>query len=291
MKVALTGHTGFLGSYLKRVLLDRGVEVVGLGRGSDSDWHLDLSSGVNDFPRGDVGEGKGPLDLVIHAAGLAHRVPKTEAEKQAFFDINLEGTRRLLRALKDSENVPKRFVFISTIAVYGEPMDAEVCVPPYPREDDLEQLDLTPYGLSKWKAEQLVQDWCRQEGVGAFIWRLPLIVGENAPGNVGAMEKAIWKGYYFRIGNSYARMRYYVHIEELATRVLALLDGQGAESGTFNVISGEKSYGDFEDEIASKYGKKVRSIPLWIVRLAAKVGDVLPGFPLNSYRLKKLLGE
>jgi nucleoside-diphosphate-sugar epimerase len=289
MKIALTGHTGFLGSYLKRVLLDRVVEVLGLGRGVDSDWHFDLGSGVNDFPRKE--EGTEAIDLFIHAAGLAHRVPKTEAETQQFFDINEEGTRRLLRALKDSGNVPKRFVFISTIAVYGEPMDADVCVPPYPGEADLEQLQLTPYGLSKWKAEQLVQDWCRQEGIPAFIWRLPLIVGENAPGNLGAMEKAIRKGYYFRIGNSYARMRYYVRIEELATRVLALLDGQGAESGTFNVISGEKSYGDFEDEIASKYGKKVRSIPLWMVRLAAKLGDVLPGFPLNSYRLKKLLGE
>jgi nucleoside-diphosphate-sugar epimerase len=289
MKVALTGHTGFLGSYLKDVLLGQGIEVLGLGRVVDSDWHFDLGSGVNDFPRKE--EGTEAIDLVIHAAGLAHRVPKTEAEKQQFFDINVEGTRRLLRALKDSGNVPKRFVFISTIAVYGEPMDADICVPPYPGEADLELLDLTPYGLSKWKAEQWVRDWCRQEGVEAFIWRLPLIVGHNAPGNLGAMEKAIRKGYYFRIGNSYARMRYYVRIEELATRVLALLDGQGAESGTFNVISGEKSYGDFEDEIASKYGKKVRSIPLWMVRLAAKLGDVLPGFPLNSYRLKKLLGE
>jgi hypothetical protein len=35
----------------------------------------------------------------------------------------------------------------------------------------------------------------------AFIWRLPLIVGENAPGNLGAMENAIQKGYYFWIGN------------------------------------------------------------------------------------------
>jgi nucleoside-diphosphate-sugar epimerase len=289
MKIALTGHTGFLGSYLKRVLLDRDVEVMRLGRGADSDWHFDLGSGVNDFPRKE--EGTEAIDLVIHAAGLAHRVPKTEAEKQQFFDINVEGTRRLLRALKDSGHVPKRFVFISTIAVYGEPMDADVCVPPYPREADLEQLDLTPYGWSKWKAEQLVRDWCRQEGVEAFIWRLPLIVGENAPGNLGAMEKAIRKGYYFRIGNSYARMRYYVEIEALGSCVFALLDGKGAEAGTFNVISGEKSYGDFEDEIASKYGKKVRSIPLWMVRLAAKVGDVVPGFPLNSYRLRKLLGE
>jgi nucleoside-diphosphate-sugar epimerase len=291
MKIALTGHTGFLGSYLKDVLLGQGIEVLGLGRGSDSDWHFDLGSGVNDFPRGNASDGNGPLGLVIHAAGLAHCVPKTEAEKQQFFDINVEGTRGLLRGLKDSGNVPKRFLFISTIAVYGESMNADVCVPPYPREADLKHLDLTPYGLSKLKAERLVQEWCRQEGIPAFIWRLPLIVGENAPGNLGAMEKAIRKGYYFRIGNSYERMRYYVRIEELGSRVLALLDGKVAESGTFNVISGEKSYGDFEDDIASKYGRNVRSIPLWMLRLAAKVGDVLPGFPLNSYRLKKLLGE
>ena len=291
MKVALTGHTGFLGSYLKSVLLRRGIDVLGLGRGAASDWHFDLGSSVNDFPRGKGSEEEGPIDLVIHAAGLAHRVPKTEAEKQQFFDINVEGTRRLLRALKDSVNVPKQFVFISTIAVYGEPMDAGICVPPYPSEADLEQLDLTPYGLSKWKAEQLVQDWCRQEGVEVFIWRLPLIVGENAPGNLGAMEKAIRKGYYFRIGNSYARMRHYVNLEELGLRVLDLLEGKDADSGTFNVISGEKSYGAFEDEFALKYGKKVRKIPVWMVRMAAKVGDVVPGFPLNSYRLKKLLGE
>jgi len=291
MKILLTGHTGFLGSYLKREMLSRGADVMGLGRGKDSDWHFDLGSDENDFPRGNGSQGEASVDLVIHVAGLAHRVPKTEAEKQQFFDVNVEGTRRLLRALKDSGNVSKRFVFISTIAVYGEPMDADICVPPYPSEADLEQLDLTPYGLSKWKAEQLVQDWCRQEGVEVFIWRLPLIVGENAPGNLGAMEKAIRKGYYFRIGNSYARMRHYVNLEELGLRVLDLLEGKDADSGTFNVISGEKSYGAFEDEFALKYGKNVRSIPIWIVRMAAKVGDVLAGFPLNSYRLKKLLGE
>lgn len=286
MKVLLTGHTGFLGSHIKRVLLDRGVEVVGLGRGAGSDWHFDLGSGVNDFPREN-----GTIDLVVHAAGWAHRVPKTEAEKQAFFEYNVEGTKRLLAALKASGNVPRQFLFISTVAVYGDPMDREKAVPPYPSRTEAESLSLTPYAWSKWEAEAEVRSWCALEGVNAVTWRLPLIVGENAPGNLGAMEKAIQKGYYFRIGNSYARMRFYVNIEELGARVLDILDGKGSDSGTYNVISGEKSYGDFEDEIASKYGKKVRSIPLWMVRLAAKVGDVVPGFPLDNYRLKKLLGE
>ena len=289
MKIALTGYSGFLGSYLKRVLLDRGVEVVGLGRGADSDWHFDLGSGVNDFPREE--EGTKEIDLVIHAAGLAHRVPKTEAEKQQFFDINVEGTKRLLAALKASGNMPRHFLFISTVAVYGDPMDREKSVPPYPSRVEAEQLSLTPYAWSKWEAEAEVRSWCAAEGVNAVIWRLPLIVGEGAPGNLGAMEKAIRKGYYFRIGNSYARMRFYVDLEELGKMVLDMYYEYASYSGTFNVMSGEKSYGDFEDEIASKYGKKVRNIPLWMVRLAAKLGDVVPGFPLDSYRLKKLLGE
>jgi hypothetical protein len=86
-------------------------------------------------------------------------------------------------------------------------------------------------------------------------------------------------------------MQYYVDIEESGARLLALLDDKGSEAGTLNVISGEKSFGAYEDEFALKYGKKVRSIPIWIVRLAAKLGDVLPGFLVNSCRLKKLLGE
>ena len=283
MKVLLTGHTGFLGSYLKRVLLDRGIEVVGLGRGAGSDWHFDLGSGVNDFPRGNEA-----VDLVVHAAGWAHRVPKTETEKQAFFDVNFEGTKRLLKALKDSGNIPKQFLFVSTIAVYGEPMDSKICVPPYPNNEEIDQLELTPYGLSKWKAEQVVIEWCRNEGVNALIWRLPLIVGENAPGNLGAMEKAIRKGYYFRIGNSYNRMRFYVKIEDIANDILKLT---GEESGLYNMISGQKSYGEFEDEIAAKYNRKVRTIPIWLVKIIARFGDFIPGFPLNSYRLNKLISN
>ena len=92
-------------------------------------------------------------------------------------------------------------------------------------------------------------------------------------------------------GDMFLRMRYYVDLEELSQGVLNMLESEGMESGTFNVISGEKSYGAFEDEIAAKYGRKIRSVPLWMVRIAAKIGDWIPGFPLNSYRLKKLLGE
>lgn len=39
-------------------------------------------------------------DVVLHACGKAHVVPKTEAEKQVFFDVNYTGTIHLCDALE-----------------------------------------------------------------------------------------------------------------------------------------------------------------------------------------------
>ena len=39
-------------------------------------------------------------DVVLHAAGKAHTVPKTEAEKQVFYDVNYLGTIHLCDALE-----------------------------------------------------------------------------------------------------------------------------------------------------------------------------------------------
>ena len=273
MIVLITGASGFLGSAIAEKISKSGNSVLTLGRIENSNLQCDLSK---EIPRFDD-----KIDFVIHAAGLAHKVPKTDAEKQAFYEVNVKGTQNLLEGLKRSRTKPKQFLFISSIAVYGEGMGEY----PYPQKEEAEKLDLSAYGWSKWEAEKVVREWCEKEGVNALIWRLPLIVGENAPGNLGAMEKAIKRGYYFRIGNSYQRFRYYVDIQDLCERVSAL---DGSESGTFNIITGQKSFGQFEDELAQKYNKKIKSLPMWLVKCAAKVGDFIPGFPLNTYRLKKL---
>ena len=296
--ILLTGHTGFLGRNLAKALKVAGKQVVGLGRSEVSDIPCDMSISVPDFSLLNQPVEKESaistnhdthrLELVIHAAGLAHKVPKTEEEKNAFFQVNVEGTRNLLDGLNASGIIPKQLLFISTIALYGDPMDEAKSVPPYPNRSEAEGLVLSPYAWSKWEAERLIEDWCEKNGCNGLIWRLPLIVGDNAPGNLGAMEKAIRKGYYFRIGDSYRRFRFFVEMLDLERRLVGLT---GQETGTYNVFSGKKSYGEFEDEFAAKYGKSIKSIPVTLVRFIAKIGDLVPGFPLNTYRLKKLLGE
>ena len=45
-------------------------------------------------------------------------MPKTEAERRAFYDINYQGTVNLCKAMENA-GVPRAIVFVSTVAVYG----------------------------------------------------------------------------------------------------------------------------------------------------------------------------
>jgi tetratricopeptide (TPR) repeat protein len=97
--------------------------------------------------------------------------------------LTSQAKRHLLMALEEVGWKPKKFLFISTIAVYGEPFDEARCVPPYPSEKEAQELELSPYGRSKWEAERIVQRYCEKWNCECIVWRLPLIVGENARDN------------------------------------------------------------------------------------------------------------
>ena len=83
----LTGANGFLGKHIVKELK---VKPVTIGRNSQSDIIVDLSKEIPLLPK---------VDLVIHSAGKAHSVPKTNIEKQSFFDVNVKGTENLLKGL------------------------------------------------------------------------------------------------------------------------------------------------------------------------------------------------
>jgi len=271
MKVLLTGSSGFLGGYILSHLNRTGIEVITVGRTATNAILCDLKS---EIPMIDVYHEFG---LIIHSAGLAHHIPKNEAEGKLFFDVNVGGTKNLLEGLLVLEKMPKSFVFISTVAVYGVAEGLGI--------DETHKLNgISPYALSKIEAEMLVQDWCDMHGVNCVILRLPLVIGDNAPGNLGAMEKAIRKGYYFRLGSGNAR-RSMVNAEDVARLIPLLVD----EHGIYNLTDGKHpAYREFDVLLAKKYSRNVRSIPKSIGKFVAVLGDIFVFFPLNSYRLNKL---
>ncbi|RIW12257.1 NAD-dependent epimerase/dehydratase family protein [Algoriphagus lacus] len=264
MKILITGGTGFLGKILVHEL-KKSHEVISLGRGSLNQISYDLSKEIPAIPQ---------VDMIIHAAGKAHVIPKSEAQKKEFFEVNLAGTANLLKGIS---NVPRSLVFISTVAVYGLEKGEEIA-------ENSPLLGETPYAKSKLEAENLVREWGVTNRVNILILRLPLIVGPNPPGNLGAMVSALKKGYYRRMGEGSAR-KSMVLAEDIAK---ALPDWMGL-SGTYNLTDGiHPSMAQLDVALAGKLGKTVKTLPLWPLKTLAKIGDLIPGFPLNSYRLDKL---
>lgn len=267
--ILLTGSSGFLGTaILKKV---NSADVIKLGR-QKAQIICNLSTSIPKLPK---------VELVIHAAGKAHSVPKTEEEKQEFFNVNVKGTENLLEGLEEAPSLPKAFIFISSVAVYGVENGANIS-----EKHPLNASD--PYGLSKIQAEKIVQNWCAENNVICGVLRLPLLVGANPPGNLGAMIKGIRKGYYFNIAGGKAR-KSMVLAEDVAT----ILPKLAEIGGVYNLTDGyHPNFKELSKHIASQLGKKyVSNMPKTIAMGLGKIGDLLPKFPLNSKKLHKITAD
>lgn len=268
-KLLFTGGTGFLGKNVMPLLTQRYV-VTTCGITPDDMIKANLAKDVPVLPE--------KFDVVLHACGKAHVVPKTEAEKQAFFDVNYTGTIHLCDAL-EKVGVPKALIFISTVAVYGceyGDMIDEI----HPLNGD------SPYAKSKIMAEEYLTKWCLDHQVKLSILRPSLLAGKNAPGNLGAMVNGIKKGFYMNIAGGKV-IKSILMAGDIA-RLIPILEEKG---GIYNVCdTRQPSFGEISMSVAKQLGKgKPLSIPYWMAWCMAKVGDLLGSkAPINSYKLEKM---
>ena len=268
-KLLFTGASGFLG-YNIRPILEMNYDIHTIGLTDDDDIKFNLAMEVPPINT--------HYDVVLHAAGKAHMVPKTEAEKQVFYDVNYQGTINLCKALENA-GIPKALIFISTVAVYGCEF-GELIDESHPLEGT------SPYADSKIKAERYLQDWCSKNGVKLSILRPSLLAGRNAPGNLGAMVNGIKKGFYMNIAGGKV-IKSILMAEDIA-RLIPILEEKG---GIYNVCdTRQPSFGEISMSVAQQLGKgKPLSIPYWMAWSMAKVGDLLGNkAPINSYKLEKM---
>jgi nucleoside-diphosphate-sugar epimerase len=269
MKILLTGASGFLGRTIMQVSVEH--QVISLAR-NNADVNVDLSIEVPVLPI---------CELIIHAAGKAHFVPKTEIEKQIFFNVNVQGTKNLLKAIENS-GIPKAFVFISTVAVYGTEMGNLL-------KESAPLAATTPYGLSKIAAEKIVEEWCKEKNIICTILRLPLIAGANPPGNLGAMVKGISKGYYFNIGGGKARKSIV-----LAKDIAQIIPKIFQIGGIYNLTDRHHpSFKELSYNIAFQLNKKQPlNLPFFIAKGLAFIGNIFgKRAPINSCKLVKLTSD
>lgn len=268
-KLLFTGASGFLG-YSTRPILDKIYDVNSIGLSDNDEIKIDIAKEIPPINT--------HYDVVLHAAGKAHVVPKTEEEKQAFYDVNYQGTVNLCTAL-EKVGVPKSLIFISTVAVYGCEF-GDLITEEHPLEG------ISPYADSKIKAEKYLEEWCDKHHVKLGVLRPSLLAGRNAPGNLGAMVNGIKKGFYMNIAGGKV-IKSILMAEDIA-RLVPLLEKKG---GIYNVCdTRQPSFGEISMSVAKQLGKgKPLSIPYWVAWCMAKIGDLLgKKAPFNSYKLEKM---
>jgi len=270
-KILITGASGFLGSVIITNLLRLQHKLTTIGISTTDDIKCDLATSIPNF--------NSNFDWVIHIAGKAHVVPKDSKESAEFFQVNLDGTKNLIKGLEQSGKLPQSIIFISTVAVYGIEFGININ-----EEHDLS--GTSPYALSKIQAEEYLIDWCSKNNVTLGILRPSLIAGKNPPGNLGAMIIGIKSGKYLRIGNGSAQKS--VLMAEDIARIIPRLTELG---GIFNVCDNRHpSFAELEELIAKQLNKKApRSIPYLAAKSLALVGDCIGNkFPINSSKLDKI---
>jgi len=130
MRVLVTGGAGYIGSHTLVELLGQAHEVLVLDNFDNSspvvlDRVRQLSNGKVDLVEGDVRRDadlnqafeRFRPDAVIHFAGLK-AVGESMEKPLAYYDVNVQGTMSVLRAM-DRVGC-KRVIFSSSATVYGE---------------------------------------------------------------------------------------------------------------------------------------------------------------------------
>ena len=101
--IIITGASGFLGAKIYNYFNSNNL-VCSVGRSLNNNVICDLSTNVPVFSNIF-------FDTVIHCAGKAHIVPKTQKEVNEFNEVNFIGTKNLIKGIDSIPKLPKSFIF------------------------------------------------------------------------------------------------------------------------------------------------------------------------------------
>ena len=193
-------------------------------------------------------------DAVVHLAARVHVMHDTSQARLASYRVtNTEATLNLARQAVQAG--VKRFVFISTIKVNGEGRDV-----PYSEIDVVSPVD--PYAISKWEAEQGLQQIAQEAGLEVVILRPPLVYGPGVKANFLRLMQLIKQGWPLPLG-AIKNRRSLLYLGNFVDAIRLCVEHSAAVGQTFLLDDGQTvSTPDLIREIAEAMHRPARLIPV-----------------------------
>ena len=260
MFVLVTGASGCIGRAVLRRLAADSHRVRGVARGPAPQ---DLP--YAEWVRGDLGalpadDLLGGCDAVVHLAALVH-CRKAQPER-AYFEQNAAVTRRLVRAASTRALEPRRFVYASTVAVYGRDHDlcADEATPVMPK---------TPYARAKYDGERSVAE------LGGTVLRFPMVYGSGDRGNLARLARAIFARRFVRPSRA-ENLRSFLGSRNAAEAVALALRADRPGDVYLVTDGADLTLAELVDLVALGVGRPPPpSVPASLLLGAATLGSVL----------------
>lgn len=288
-QVLVTGATGFVGTNLCRLLVDRGFAVCGATRrearderrrpdrvtfvamgdlAKDPDWSAALSG----------------CDTVVHLASHVHRPGESRRLAARRHDrVNRRATRTLLA--QAAESGVKRFVYLSSLKVQGEASRTPLSEADAPAPGDA-------YAESKLDAERAVAEAGSRYGMEYVVLRPPLVYGPGVKANFLALLRAIRDGWPLPLA-SIENRRSLIYVENLADAIAHCVESPQAAGRTYLLSDGTAvSTPQLCRALGAALGRPVRlfPFPVPLLELAPPLRKLTRSFEVDDSAIRRELG-
>ncbi len=228
--------------------------------------------------------------VVFHLAAQVHTVPKTAEQRERFYTVNRDGTAHLADAAR--QRGAGGFVFVSTIAVYGDRLEAGLF------DERTAPEPASPYGCSKLEGEQALAATLAGQ-VPYVILRPAVIYGPGDRGNFLRLITAVMRG-SFPVVDGGKALKNTLYVGNLA-RTLAFFGTNAArfDGEVFNVADPEvHSMRQIAETVArvADTNLRLKNLPSAVLKPFALAGDLVGAIlrremPLSSRRLRVMTAD
>lgn len=283
--ILVTGASGFIGSFIVEEALERGFSVWAGVRATSSHRYLkdpainfiDLDYEHPERLRQQLSEhfvANGCFDYVVHCAGVTKC-----ADKDDFNRVNFLHTKNLADALVALNVMPRVFVFMSTLSVFG-PVHETMYEPI--REDDAPRPN-TAYGVSKLKAERYLQSL---EGFPYLFLRPSGVYGPRER-DYFLMAKSISNHFDFSVGYKRQDLTF-VYVRDVVQAVFLAIEGNVTRRAFFLTDGQVYQSRTFSNLIIRELEKKAvirLRCPLFILKTVSVISEWLASLSHSSSTL------